>query len=303
MLTHSPTNFHEPGELFCATCNEDVAYSNGACLNCFTPLELTRSVAERDNPCRHISILGQSSAGKTVYLGMMLDMLSRGHGRLRGVPNNAFSVNVQQQTISALENQRFPDKTPAEADQWNWVHCDVHNVKSPKRCVDVITPDLAGEAIAIEIENPGTFPTVREAVQKSSGVILLFDSEKVRDHGRSEDLFGIMSTTYLASLQMQKLRRRVRKLSVPLAILFTKADSCSQAMENPRRFATEHMPGTVQICKKKFSQHDFFAASVVGSSATVVQSNGAPMEIPLHIQPHGIMEPVEWVMKSMSKKR
>ena len=288
----------------CATCGTAVVYEGSrTCTRCFTPLELSRSVSLSENSGSYVTVLGQSGSGKTVFLGMLLDMLSRGYGDLKGVPNGSFSVSVQQQTISALENQRFPEKTPSEADQWNWIHCEVQADKRRSKTADIITPDLAGEAIALEFEDPGLYPTIRNALRVSEGVIILFDSEKVRDHGRNEDLFGITATTYLASLQMEDLRGRFRKLKLPVAMVFTKSDRCPGAAEDPRKFAREYMPGMVQVCRQKFSNYQFFAASVVGASSTWVQSNGATVQVPLHVQPAGVVEPVSWIMKNMRSRR
>ena len=303
MASQPTIYYYEQTEMVCVTCGHAVMYTGqGVCSRCLTPMELTRSVSLRENPQKFMLVLGQSGAGKTVFLGMLLDMLCRGHGDLRGLANDAFSVSIQQQTITALEQQQFPEKTPSEADDWKWLHCDVHKTSNPKKSVDIITPDLAGEAIAQEIESPGTFPTIRNAMRNANGILLLFDSEKVRDQGRGEDLFGIKAVSYLAGLQLEEQRRRVKKLKVPLSIVFTKADCCSDAQQDPRRFAQEHMPGMYQMCEKKFSHFEFFAASVVGSKATLVGNNFAQKEVALHIQPTGIIEPVAWVFNQMGKR-
>ncbi|MEM7455703.1 MAG: hypothetical protein AAF456_15225 [Planctomycetota bacterium] len=290
--------------LRCATCGTAVVYEGSrTCSRCFTPLELSRSVSLSENAGRYVTVLGQSGSGKTVFLGMLLDLLSRGHGELKGVPNGSFSVSVQQQTISALENQRFPQKTPSEADQWNWVHCEVQADRRGAKTADIITPDLAGEAIALEFEDPGVYPTIRNALRVSEGVIILFDSEKVRDNGRNEDLFGITATTYLASLHLEDQRRRFRKLGLPVAMVFTKSDRCPAAADDPKKFASEFMPGMVRVCRQKFANFQFFAASVAGSSSTRVQPNGTSVQVPLHIQPAGVVEPVAWIMKKLARRR
>jgi hypothetical protein len=281
----------------CVTCGNQIMFGVDACSKCETPLDVSRSVAMRGTPLHFVSVLGPSGAGKTVYLGMLLDILSQGKGELRGIPNGAFSVAVQQQTISALEKQRFPEKTPTESDRWRWVHCEVSHQKKNRHNVDLITPDLAGESIAAELEQPRSYPTVRHAMKNSKGLIFLFDSESVRDKGRTEDLFGIKLASYLASLKQTDAKSQHSKITAPIAIVFTKADCCLEALDNPTAFAEANMPGMLRLCEKKYAHFEFFAASVVGSSITDFGDHGMPIQIPLHVEPKGVIEPLEWLLQ------
>ena len=280
----------------CVTCGNQIVFGVDACSKCETPLDVSRSVAMRGTPLQFVSVLGPSGAGKTVFLGMLLDILSQGKGDLRGIPNGAFSVAVQQQTIAALEQQRFPEKTPNESDRWRWVHCEVTHQKRKQGNVDLITPDLAGESIAAELEQPRTYPTVRHAMKNSQGLIFLFDSEAVRDKGRTEDLFGIKLASYLATLKNNGAKKQHVKITVPIAVVFTKADCCYEALDNPRAFAESNMPGMLRLCENKFAHFEFFAASVVGSSITDYGDHGVPIQIPLHVEPKGVIEPLEWLL-------
>ncbi|GAB4154516.1 MAG: hypothetical protein Tsb009_31160 [Planctomycetaceae bacterium] len=253
----------------------------------------------RGEPANFISVLGASGAGKTVFLGFLLDILTKGTRGLKGLPNGAFSVGVQQQTITALQHRRFPEKTPSESDSWQWVHCEVTHEKRPKDFFDIVTPDFAGEAIAMEVERPKTYPTIRTVARQSKGLLILFDSQRVRDAGRDEDFFAMKLASYLASLQGKNGSPRWRKLKTPVAIVFTKADSCPEAVENPAEFAAANMPGLVQACERSFGNHRFFASGVVGSSVTVTDEFGCRVLVPLHIEPHGIIEPLEWIMQML----
>ena len=49
-----------------------------------------------------IATLGSADAGKTVYLGMLTDMLSRENAPLQLLARGAFSVSLQQATMAAL---------------------------------------------------------------------------------------------------------------------------------------------------------------------------------------------------------
>ena len=289
----------ERESLLCVTCgNRVVDCGTGACSMCHTPLEVSRSVAKRKRPCRFVTVIGASGAGKTVYLGMLLDMLSQGHTELRCIPNGAFSVSVQQQTISALQQRRFPEKTAAESDQWNWVHCEAYHAKKPKQAIDIVTPDLAGESIALEMNQPGTYPSIKHALRNSNGIVMLFDSTSVRDNGRSEDMFGMKLVSYVASLQADKANRR-GKITTPVAITFTKSDCCREASDAPEQFAHANMSGLVQSCKSRLLNHQFFAASVVGSTTSILDEHGARVQIPLHVEPHGVIAPFRWIMQNI----
>lgn len=288
----------EQESLHCVTCGSPVVYWGvGTCSSCQTPLEVTRSVAHRKKMCRFVTVVGASGAGKTVYLGMLLDMLTQGHTDLQCAPNSAFSVSVQQQTITALQQRRFPEKTAAEADQWNWVHCEAFHVKKPKQSIDIITPDLAGESIALELDQPGTYPAIRNSLRNSHAIVMLIDSTSAHENGRVEDHFGIKLVSYIAGLQSEKARRG--RIRTPVAVTFTKSDCCAEARDDPRRFAQANLSGLVQTCKSKLLNHDFFSASVVGGTASGYDKHGARIQIPLHVEPHGIMDPFRWIMTRM----
>jgi hypothetical protein len=107
--------FVEPEKLTCAICATRNPVKEACCEHCMAPLELSRSIAARGAPPRFLSVLGASGAGKTVYLGMLLDILSKGYRGLHGFANGPFSVAVQQETIAALQSQRFPELPAARS--------------------------------------------------------------------------------------------------------------------------------------------------------------------------------------------
>lgn len=280
----------------CIACGRETVAVRGFCKDCQTPLELSRSVSDREKPVRFVSVLGGSGAGKTVYLGVLLDILSRGTKHLRGLPNGPFSVAVQQETVTALERRRFPEKTPSEADGWQWVHCEVRAAKRPKEYLDVITPDFAGEAIAMEVDQPGTYPAIRSVVGQSHGMLILVDSRRARDAGRDEDFFALKLASYISGLHDASSKGKRAKLRNPIAIVFTKSDVCPEAMQEPAEFAAGNLPGMSQFLDRSCANYRFFAGSVVGSSATAVDQLRRQSQIPFHVQPYGILEPLQWIM-------
>src|SRR5262249_8853581 len=104
---------------------EGHVYQGDPCGNCYAPASVIESILTSVRVPRFIGVLGPTGVGKTVYLGMLLDMLSRGIGGLHGMARGPFSLSLHRNLILALENQRFPDKTPNEPDHWQWVHCEV----------------------------------------------------------------------------------------------------------------------------------------------------------------------------------
>lgn len=288
------------GGLRCICCENWVSDSDTYCRTCQTPIGLSLSAMQRRGIQSFFSVLGASNAGKTVYLGLLLDLLSKGSDRMRGLATGAFSVSLQHQVVTALERRIFPDKTPNEADHWKWLHCQVTvSGGEQDRHVDLIAPDFAGEAIAAEIDQAGIFPAIRHVVSKSAGLLILCDSVKVRDAGPSEDLFAMKVAAYIA--QSQDCRpepgQGPREDGPAVAIVFTKCDGCPEAERVPAEFAASHTPRLMEFCRQTFARHEFFAAGVVGSAGTLIDDSGRRLNVPLHVEPRGISEPLEWLVR------
>lgn len=281
----------------CVCCGQESQVQGDQCNVCKAPWQITHTAKLRGTPTRFVPVLGASGAGKTVYLGMLLDMLNYGCGKLRGLANGAFSMALQEETIAALEARRFPDKTASEADQWRWVHCEVNSTSMPRKYLDIVTPDLAGEAISLEVERPGAYPAIRAVVSQARGLILLCDSLQVRDNGLREDLFAVKLVLYIYHAHVTaELARKRRPVPVPLAIVFTKADGCFEARQDPSAFAAANLSRLIQFLKQGFANYRFFSTSVVGSTAGLLDEQACLRMAPLHIEPRGITEPFEWIL-------
>jgi len=64
-------------------------------------------------------------------------------------------------------------------------------VKSARRTAATTTwtssrPIFAGEAIATELEHPGTYLAIRSVIYQSRAILMLIDSMAIRDAGRDE---------------------------------------------------------------------------------------------------------------------
>lgn len=293
--TMQTANMLEPEHEEPCICCGQTRWGGEFCEHCQAPAQLSLSIRQRGTPPRFISVLGASGAGKTVFLGMLLDMLTRKTAPLSGYASGTFSVSLQQETVAALENRRFPEKTPAEADRWNWVHCQLFKNQRAKSPYDIVTPDFAGEALQWEADHPGDHPAVYHVVQQSEGILMLCDSLRARDESVPEDLFCLKLLNYLLSLHR---RRHPRKIP-PLAIVFTKADCCREAFGDPGQFAANCLPRTVHCCRGNQVPHQFFAASVVGSSARLIDDRGCLCQVPFHLEPRGLVEPLEWIINAV----
>jgi hypothetical protein len=84
-----------------------------------------------------------------------------------------------------------------------------------------------------------------------------------------------------------------------VAFVFTKSDICPEALENPSEFASANLPGLLRLCERNLENYRFFATGVVGASGTLVDEYGRVMQIPLHIQPHGVVEPLNWIVSRL----
>ncbi len=296
-----PTNDHEDDaeldRIACICCDAEVTEYDPCCYECHAPMEMSRSVAARGVQPDFISVLGASNAGKTVYLGLLLDMLGSRSSPIRGAAQGTFSISLQEQVVNALQQCRFPEKTPTESDLWKWLHCEISWAQSKKssKQIDFIAPDFAGEAVASELEQAGLYPAIRHVVSRSCGVLLLCDSTEVRDSGAREDLFAMKIASYISDLHRQSAHSKPATLP-SIAIVFTKSDTCPEAEDDPDLFAQNNMPRFVDFCDRKLPAHRFFAASVIGAACMITDDELGHRNIPLHIQPRGVIQPLQWLV-------
>ncbi|MBN1908431.1 MAG: GTPase domain-containing protein [Pirellulales bacterium] len=281
----------------CYLCETENTFDAELCTHCQAPMALAHQAKSQKISPRLIGALGASGAGKTVYLGMLMDMLSRNPKRLRIMARGAFSITLQQTTTHWLSRCRFPDKTASEPDRWNWVHCQVRRPKV-RQPMELIMPDMAGEAILEEVDHPHTYRVIHSFLKKCSGVLVLVDAVELMRGRHDHDYFTMKLLSYLAELNVdpkQSWRKR------PVAIVFTKADQCDECLDDPNGFAQSHATGLWQQCHERFDNHRFFAASVTGACANYDNPREGRVSVPLRIEPRGIVEPFEWLLEGLGK--
>ncbi len=264
------------------------------CSECSAPLAIVHDAVAQQRQPRIVSVIGESNVGKTVYLGMLLDMLSQRAGAFEAIPKGAYSVDLQQNVISHLSNRMFPPKTPMEANQWYWAYYQVRRLSRRGGWVDLVMPDMAGESLAAEVATPRTFRVIHSLLNKSVGMLLLVDAAMAANGSTSPDFFALKMLSYLDSMYGTKHGDRI---SIPVAVVLCKADYCPECFNDPRGFIQANFNRVWNLCESRFQRVEFFAASVVGSlgyAASVDEDTVTP--IPLHTALRGVLEPFVWVI-------
>jgi hypothetical protein len=226
---------------------------------------------------------------------MLLDLLARGNCGLHGLAQSPFTLGLHRNLIIALERQRFPQKTPVESDRWDWVHCAIYAGKG-KTPYDIITPDVAGEAVMGELDNPGTYKTIGALLGRCAGLVVLVDVVQLIADGQAQELFAVQLISYLDAL---KPRKKHRKIDVPVAIVFTKTDLWDDWILDPEMFASANALALYNQCRTRLQRYSFFFSGVAGSTSRLKGRNGEEMLVPLRIEPRGIVEPFSWMINQL----
>jgi hypothetical protein len=279
----------------CYVCEGPNQFDAELCRHCCAPMALSQQSRDQKVQPRLVGTIGPPGVGKTVYLGMLIDMLSRQMSGLQMLARGAFSVTLQQSVIAALSSCEFPPKTPSEPDRWNWVHCQVRSPKQ-RRPVELIMPDVAGDALLEEVDHPNTYLVIRKFLTRCAGMLMLIDTPRVAKGAAEQDFFTMKLLGYLGELDAGggvEWRKR------PMALVFTKADQCEDCFDDPERFARMHTPGLWHHCQERFPTHKFFAAGVVGGTAYRQTRQEGRVRVPLRIEPRGITQPFEWLVQSL----
>jgi hypothetical protein len=201
----------------------------------------------------------------------------------------AFLINLQQTAMAALARREFPVKTPNEPDRWNWVHCQIRPPRN-RQPIELIMPDMAGEALLEEIEHPHTYTVIRSFLTKCAGVMILVDAGQLESAGRDQDYVTMKLLSYLTELDEDpKTGWRNR----PIALILSKADQCEACFDDPADYARRHAEGLWQHCGEQFRDFKFFASGVAGACAYRQAHREDRRRIPLRIEPRGIVEPFE----------
>jgi len=284
----------DPTAIDCLICGTENTPDAAVCGYCYAPMVLGHEARAQEHPPRITTIIGDSNVGKTVYVGMLLDMLSKRADQFDAVPKGPYSVNLPETVISCLMARQFPPKTAMEVDQWNWAYYQITQRQGKKTTHhDLVMPDMAGEALAAEVSSPQTFTIVRSLLKQSVGVLMLVDAAVASSGSPHPDFFALKLMTYLDGLLAPKARGKIR---TPVAIVLCKADYCPDCFDDPQLFAKTNLSRLWNLCENRFANFEFFACSVVGSLGYATDAEENVISYPLHIAPRGILEPFEWLL-------
>ena len=281
-------------QVLCYICGEGNTSHAELCRNCFAPMALTHQARSQGVSPQMVACLGATGAGKTVYLGMLMDILSRNQRTLQLLARGAFSISLQQSTMAALARCEFPNKTPGEPDRWHWVHCQVA-MMARKQKLELVLPDLAGEALMEELDHPNAFPVLRSLLTHCAGVTVLIDAQRIEEGEGDQEFFTMKLLSYLAELSAESPISWQKR---PVALIFSKADLTENCFDDPLAYAERHLPGLIAHCRERFSKFRFFAAGVAGAVG-YRRRGGARILYPLRIEPRGIVEPFLWLMEQI----
>jgi hypothetical protein len=279
----------------CYICEEGNTFDAEYCRYCYAPLALAHQANSQKVRPLMVAAIGASGVGKTVYLGMLMDMLSRRAGKLQLLARGAFSITLQQTTLAALSRCEFPEKTANEPDTWNWVHAQIRS-PSRRKPTELILPDMAGEAVLEEINHPFTYRVIRSMLTKCAGVMILVDAPRLERGSGEQDFFTMKLLSYLTELDTDPKRGWRNR---PVAVIFSKADMCPDCAADPNEFARQHSAGLFKHCQQRFAKHAYFAAGVAGACAAREEFGVGLVQVPLRIEPQGITEPFEWLLSQI----
>jgi hypothetical protein len=285
----------------CLVCDHENCCSAARCRNCSAPMSLAHNTQASKRRSQLIAVIGASGAGKTVYLGLLMDMLTRHVGLLRSTARGPMSISLQQATTTALATGWFPEKTVTAPEHWHWVHCQF-NCRRRRRPLEIVVPDISGEALAIETERAGRYPAIRSLLAKCAGVLVLADAELLQAGDHSQDFVILKLLSLIGELNEERSRswRHRGPERRPLALVLTKADRCDGLHENPREFAESHATALWNDCRARFPRHEAFACSVAGATA-LRDGYERRQQVPLRIEPRGIIEPFGWLMTELDE--
>jgi hypothetical protein len=250
--------------------------------------------ADETRPRQLIAVLGAPRAGKTVYLGMLADILSRSDQAFQIFARGAHSVSLQQEVMAALARHRFPSAQNGRGQGWNWLHCEVRGQR--QRNTDLILPDVAGASLNAELHDPASVPIMRPFLEKCAATLLIVDGERVEQGDHEQEFFARKLINHLCDLAPS---RKTGWRGRPVAIVFAKADRSPACQADATRYAENYTPGLWRQCRDQLKQFRFFAASAVGR-CTELRGTKGPVRVPLRVEPRGVVEPFQWLVTQMA---
>ncbi len=279
----------------CYICEAGNHGESERCRVCSAPIAIAHQAYALKIQPKVLVPLSTSRAGKTTYLGLLTDILSRQHQGLHWLARGAYSVSLQQETMGNLARCEYPQPTPDNPEAWHWVHCQVLR-ENERKPLDLVLPDISGAAIERDMKHAHADSALQSVALKGSAALVLVDAVRAAAGGNQEDFATLKLLTFLAGVSTDPKKPWGKK---PVAIVFTKADACDVCRLDPNGFAQQHLPGVWQLCQERFPNVRFFATSVSAGSAFRIDRFGHRVTVPLRIEPKGVVEPFAWLLAGM----
>lgn len=281
----------------CLICDEENSSATERCCRCATPMAISRACAGSKKAPALMAVVGASGVGKSVYLGMLMDMLVRRVGGISACVCGPYSIGLQQATTTALASGYYPDRTSLNPEDWHWVHCQVECSRG-KRRTELVMADVSGEAWQQEADRPGTHPALGALLKKCSAMMVVADAQQLHAGDHNSDFVVLKLLSQLDESRRGEKRSGRRVNRTPLAMVLTKADQRQSCLDDPTGFAEAHAESLLRDCENRFPNTRVFGASVAGSSA-LRTVGGHRRETPLRIEPQGVVEPFGWLLSQM----
>ncbi len=282
----------------CIVCSGDNMFDADRCRHCGAPMTISTRAAESKRDLPHfVAALGGINAGKTTYLAMMVDMLSRRANDPQLIARGAFSVGRLRDLVHQLRHCQFPEPTDVKPEHWNWLHGTLDRANKPS--IDIVIPDFSGQACCAEMESPQTDVVIRAFLRQCRGAFVFVDAARLASGDTGPDYEAMRNVSYLSELPKNSKKKKKQDVyEPPVAIVFTKTDQLEtdqpQTTFSAAEFAREKASGLFRHCKERLTTYEFFFTSV--TSATVMEGDTA---IPLRIEPRGIEAPPAWLSQQL----
>lgn len=280
----------------CFLCGKQNSHSAAACKDCNGPMFVSQQRAtEPGKEPKIIVALGAPGVGKSVYLGMLLDSLSRSNDldiRLDG----ADSSKMQHHVATALSRGAFPEN--CDDNLWNWGRCLWGKGRKAK---EVFLPDFPALAAIEDYEDRRSWPVIPHTIARSVGLMLFLDAAAIRRGDADEEYFALHLLRYYTDTLRLPINGEdnPRKRKVRIAFVLAKADQCKDCFADPDEFVRGQMPELWQACKEQLSCCKFFATSVAGVCVSVASKRGYKTEVPLRVEPRGLQDPFRWMLQQI----
>lgn len=282
----------------CLICGFENSSATERCCRCAAPMAIARACAKSKRRPQVLAVVGAPGAGKTVYLGMLMDMLIRRVGGIRATVCGPYSIGLQQATTTALASGYYPDRTSSDPEQWHWVHCHVECSRG-RRSTELVLADISGDAWRQEADRPGTHAALGPLLGKCSGMMIVADAQRLHAGDHTDDFITLKLLSQLSENQRAEKRIARRANRTPLALVLTKADGRQSCLDDPQAYAESHAEALLRDCEGRFPNTRVFGASVAGASA-VRCVGGRRREAPLRVEPQGVVQPLGWLLSQMN---